>query len=101
MYLNETDFALLSQLPARLLAKTRHSVAPFGIDAFEDELGGLVLAEAEFDSIESAEALRVPDYFVHEVTSDVRFTGGRLASTSRTELSKLLREFGVQPLSSA
>jgi CYTH domain-containing protein len=47
MYLTNVEFAVLAQLPAKSLTKTRHSVPPFGIDVFDGVLSGLVLAEAE------------------------------------------------------
>src|SRR3974390_2611150 len=50
MYLTATEFAVLANLPARVLIKSRHSVPPFGIDVFDGVLSGLVLAEAEFHS---------------------------------------------------
>jgi CYTH domain-containing protein len=96
MYLTEAEFQLLVNLPAKMLMKTRHSVPPFGIDVFEDELTGLVMAEAEFNSAEEASALSLPPFIVREVTEDPRFTGGELVRTSRQELEKLLAEFQIK-----
>ena len=48
-YLNEEEFALLSTLPGSVLRKTRYSIPPFGVDVFDAPLGGLILAECEFD----------------------------------------------------
>jgi CYTH domain-containing protein len=79
IYLSANELAVFAQLPANLLRKTRHSVPPFGIDVFEDRLRGLVMAEAEFQSAEEAEALVLPHFVIREVTGDERFTGGRLA----------------------
>jgi CYTH domain-containing protein len=79
IYLTEGEFRIFAQLPSKLLRKTRYSVPPFGIDVFEGELQGLILAEAEFDSADEAEALVVPAWVVREVTGEERFTGGSLA----------------------
>ena len=49
LYLDAVEYAVLEQLPAATVHKTRLSVPPLGIDVFEDALAGLVLAEAEFD----------------------------------------------------
>ncbi len=68
LYLSENEFQMLAQLSARELSKTRCSVPPFGIDVFEGELEGLILAEAEFASADEAEALTVPSYVVQEVS---------------------------------
>ncbi len=96
MYLVEQDFLVLSRLPSRRLDKTRYSVPPFGIDVFEGALKGLILAEAEFDSPSSADALNVPAFILREVTNDVRFTGGELVRTSRNGLLALLAECGIR-----
>ncbi len=96
MYLNEEEFLLLAELSARRLQKTRHSVPPFGIDVFEDSLTGLILAEAEFESAEQSESLILPSFIVHEISEDIRFTGGRLAKASRDEVQDWLLEYGVK-----
>jgi CYTH domain-containing protein len=95
MYLAEAEFGVFKQLPAHTLTKTRHSVPPFGIDVFNGELEGLILAEAEFDSAAAAEALIIPSYIFREVSDDERFTGGQLARTARQDLIVSLREFGI------
>ncbi len=96
IYLTAYEFQLLAQLPAKMLCKTRYSMPPFGIDVFEGELAGLRLAEAEFDSASEADTLVLPPYIRHEVTDDIRFTGGQLVNTSRDGLRKWLAEYGVE-----
>ena len=96
MYLNEEEFLILSELPAKRLEKTRYSTPPFGIDVFEASLTGLILAEAEFESAEQAESLVLPPFIAHEVSQDIRFTGGRLANASRNEVQDWLLEYGVR-----
>jgi CYTH domain-containing protein len=96
MYLTKEEFYVLANLPAKVLTKTRHSVPPFGIDVFEGVLSGLVLAEAEAGSAAEASALVVPSFVVHEVSDDLRFTGGRLVAVSRQELEAWLAEHGVK-----
>ncbi len=95
MYLTRDEFYVLAQLRANTLSKTRYSVPPFGIDVFEDQLDGLILAEAEFDSAEAADALEIPSFICSEVSADDRFTGGRLAHASRDELRAWLAEYGI------
>ena len=95
IYLAEDEFRLLAQLPADPLRKVRYSVPPFGIDVFEGALQGLRMAEAEFHSAEEAGALLVPDFILHEVTDDERFTGGRLARASGSDVEKWLAEYGL------
>jgi CYTH domain-containing protein len=96
MYITGEEFQILSRLPALTLSKTRHSVPPFGIDVFETGLQGLILAEAEFDSVEEAEALIVPPFAVAEVSTDQRFTGGQIARASRKDVAMWLLEHGIR-----
>ena len=98
MRLAKEEFCVLAKLPARELTKSRHSIPPFGIDVFQGELSGLVLAEAEFDSAKEALQLTLPPFVVHEVTEDSRFTGGRLVAASRGELQGWLQEYGMAAL---
>ena len=95
--LAEQEYDILASLPSRVLIKTRYSVPPFGIDVFEGELSGLVMAEAEFESLEQAAALRLPPFLTGEVSTDPRFTGARLAAATRQELKEWLAEFGLVP----
>lgn len=96
IYLTESEFRLLTQLPARTLSKIRYSVPPFGIDVFEGALYGLRLAEAEFHSAAEAEALNVPDFLLREVTDDERFTGGQLVCASRPDVESWLAGYGIR-----
>jgi CYTH domain-containing protein len=95
MYLAQDEFCVFAQLPAKKLCKTRYSVPPFGIDVFEGLLEGLVLAEAEFDSEVAASELVVPSFIVREVTTDSRFSGGRLARATRQDIQTWLAEYGI------
>ena len=96
MYLDRDTHERLSRLSAKVLAKVRYSVPPFGIDVFEGVLEGLVLAEAEFDSAAEADALTIPDFIAHEVSSDVRFTGGLLVHAARQDVETWLSDYGLR-----
>ena len=95
IYLTEEEYDVLAKLPAHTLAKARLSLPPFGIDVFEGELKGLVMAEAEFASAEDAAALHLPKFLIREVTDDVRFTGGQLSRTTQRQLEERLTEVGI------
>ena len=95
MYLTEDEYRLLARLPAKTLAKTRHSVPRFGIDVFEGKLKGLLLAEAEFESAAEAGALAIPSFLLREVSDDDRFTGGRLVHASRQDVRSWLSDYGI------
>jgi CYTH domain-containing protein len=77
MYISEQEHTLLTSLPAAVLVKERWSVPPLGYDVFRGPLEGLVLAEVEFEDDGTAAAYEPPDG-AHEVTDDLRFTGGAL-----------------------
>ena len=96
IYLTGDEFRVFSQLSAMRLSKTRYSVPPFGIDVFEGELEGLLLAEAEFDSAAEADALTPPSFILQEVSADTRFTGGQLVRASRRDIQTWLLEYGVR-----
>lgn len=89
-YLSEAEFAALAVIPAATLSKVRSSIPPFGVDVFEGELTGLILAELEFTDQGALVAFEPPPWVVREVTRDQRFTGGALAVMSAAELLPLL-----------
>jgi len=95
MYLTEDEYCVLAGLSAKTLTKTRHSVPPFGIDIFEGTLKGLLLAEAEFESAATAEALAIPDFVFREVSDDDRFTGGQLVRASTQDIRSWLSSYGI------
>jgi len=97
LYLSQAEYDLLAGIPARQLSKTRHSIPPFAIDVFEPPLHGLIMAEVEFPSDETLRAFATPSFAVAEVTADVRFSGGKLATTTRAELLQALASFGIRP----
>ncbi len=94
MYLSGAEHDhLAAALPGTTLAKTRYSIPPLGIDVFDPPLHGLVIAEAEFETEAELHAFQPPGYVVADVSGDPRFTGGRLARTSREELISWLAEY--------
>jgi CYTH domain-containing protein len=95
MYLSSAEYVVFAAVPADELRKTRYSIPPFGVDVFDDALAGLTLAEVEFESDAAMRAFVAPAA-VAEVTRDQRFTGGRLASTTRDELAAILLSFGLR-----
>ena len=90
IYLTESEYDVLTVLPAATLTKTRHHISPLAVDVFGGELAGLVLAEAEFDTAAQCADFTPPEFVVQEVTDDPRFTGGVLAVTDAAALTDLL-----------
>jgi hypothetical protein len=95
IYLNEEEFAFLSNLPGSVLRKTRYSIPPFGVVVFDAPLGGLTLAECEFGDDVTMRSFIPPAWILAEVTFDARFSGGQLVTMSPADLPKLLSSFGV------
>lgn len=83
IYLSSREFSLLSALPGRTLLKTRHHLgkidgADVSVDEFRGPLSGLIMAEAEFESVSAMTEYAMPDFAFEEVTDDIRYTGGEL-----------------------
>jgi len=84
IYLSEAEFAILaSTLPGIRIVKRRYRLKPLPgvmmlVDEFQDELDGLILTEAEFETDELLTAFEKPDFALREVTGDLHFTGGHL-----------------------
>ena len=95
LYLSAAEYGALAVIPAVELRKVRSSVPPLGVDVFEGELAGLVLAEAEFESAEDEAAFQPPAEAIAEVTADRRFAGGNLATLGAADLADLLLPFGL------
>ena len=96
IYLSKAEHdQLVTALPGQPLTKTRYSIPPLGIDVFDPPLHGLVIGEAEFGTDAEILAFRLPACIHAEVTCDPRFTGGRLATTSREDLASWLTEYGI------
>ncbi|GAA2839205.1 hypothetical protein GCM10010441_74550 [Kitasatospora paracochleata] len=99
LYLSPEEYRVLAALPAAELRKTRLAVPPFGVDVFGPPLAGLVLAEAEFDDEEQAEAFRVPAEVaaevLAEVTDDPVFRGGALAWDGPEPVRERLAAYGL------
>jgi CYTH domain-containing protein len=96
-YLSRAEYDTLAAIAADTIRKTRASIPPLGVDRFEGPLGGLVLAEAEFDDDATQVAFEPPLEVIAEVTADPRFTGGALARMTAAGLAELLRGFGIRP----
>jgi CYTH domain-containing protein len=80
IYLSAAEYELLTVLPGQELRKRRHRLGQYSIDVFEGELEGLILAEASFTSEGEMRTHAAPGFAVREVSADIRYTGGRLAT---------------------
>jgi CYTH domain-containing protein len=92
IYLNADEHQILERLPATQLLKTRLHLDALLIDVFEDQLTGLVIAEAEFADDNAMRDFSPPPFAIAEITQDQRLTGARLATTSASQLAEILTE---------
>jgi hypothetical protein len=96
IYLSAAEYAALTGIPADLLRKVRLSFPPLGVDVFEGQLLGLMMAEAEFDDAAREAGFATPTEAIAEVTADIRFSGGRLVVLTAAHLAELLEEFDTR-----
>lgn len=93
LYITAFEYDLLAVHPADVLAKVHYSVRLGDryviVNAFEGELEGLVLLEADFGSEDEMAMFPPPHFAVREVSQDDRFSGGRLATANRDEIAGL------------
>jgi CYTH domain-containing protein len=96
LYLDQGEYDLLYQLPAKVLTKKRYAY-PFqeqklSVDVFMGNLEGLILAEIEFLEDADAGAFPTPTFAIRDVTDDPFFTGGELVQLSAAEFGQWKRE---------
>ena len=97
IYLSPDEYVVLAELEALELHKLRHSIEhdnrTFSIDVFDAHLKGLVLAEVGFETPdEMGQTFDLPSWVIREVSDDIRFTGGALASLTADQALELIRQ---------
>jgi CYTH domain-containing protein len=80
VYLSGDEYERFAVLPGISIRKRRLSYPPMGVDIFDDNLDGLMIAEAEFDDDPAIRAFSPPPYCSREVTGLAAFSGFNLAS---------------------
>jgi CYTH domain-containing protein len=94
LYLDENEYRLFMNLPAKELFKRRYAYAHtqsfYSLDIFEKHLNGLILAEIESRAGEDINRLPLPSFAYREVTAETFFLGGNLARLSWVEFEKQL-----------
>jgi ribosomal-protein-alanine N-acetyltransferase len=87
LYLNDAEIGFLNQLPGKTLRKKRHKLVDdglvFSIDEFQEPQPNLVIAEIEFDTQEQMNSFILPFNDWKEVTLDVKYSGGFIASLGK------------------
>lgn len=85
IYLSESELDLFARLPGKRLEKVRHSLRLSdgniaSVDVFSGSLDGLRLIEMEFESEAGMTSYQPPKFAGAEVTADLRYNGGNLAT---------------------
>ncbi len=93
-YLRAAEFELLKPLGGEVIRKRRYKLTAYdpviAVDVFEAALGGLVIAEVEFEDDEAMSAYEgLPIDGAVEITQDGRFAGGVLCTQRYREVPKL------------
>ena len=78
IYLSESEYATLAQLPARVVLKKRYVVAHGAIDVYSQP-AGVIIFEAEFQSSAEASSFEPPSFVAKEVTGERQYSGAALA----------------------
>jgi CYTH domain-containing protein len=79
IYLSEKEYLQFSKLPSLVISKTRLRFPPMGVDVFDGQLSGLIIAEAEFENDHDMQSFTPPGYCEKEITGLVEYTGFNLA----------------------
>jgi len=92
IYLDKTEFAVLSNLPGRRLVKTRWAIAlgrwTGAVEVFEEALSGLVMLEVDLGDVADLKAFEPPDWAGPEVTQSEAFTGAELAGRTWADVAE-------------
>jgi CYTH domain-containing protein len=100
MYLTEAEYDRFETLEAKTLKKKRYPYSlpnfSLSIDVFEGRHQGLILAEMEMDKKADVDELALPSFILKDITDDLFFSGGNLATMTDEEfrqgLSQRLRD---------
>ena len=100
--LAQEEFDVLAQVEGKRVKKTRYYLEYRGrtleVDVFHGALGGLVLVDVEFDSIEEKDHFEMPDFCLIEVTQAEFLAGGMLCGKSYGDIEADLAKFGYRKL---
>lgn len=96
--LSEEEFAALAKADGKRVAKRRyyfpHDGRTLEIDVFFENLSGLVVVDAEFETVEEMASFIMPDFCLVDVTQDALVAGGMLAGKSYAQIEDGLKRYG-------
>ena len=100
--LTKEEFAALAKADGKRVRKIRHYLEHKGrtleVDVFQDDLSGLVLIDAEFETEEAKLSFEMPDFCLVEVTQEDFLAGGMLCGKGYQDIEENLVKFGYSKL---
>jgi CYTH domain-containing protein len=101
--LDSEEFKSLTKVNGKKIRKIRYFYPVGGriceIDAFQDDLKGLVVADFEFENVEQKNNFEPPDFCLADVTQDLTIAGGYLAGKKFSDIKDKLVKYGYRRLS--
>jgi CYTH domain-containing protein len=79
LYLSESEYDALRNLPGNRVRKRRYRVEGGGLDLYNDRNPVVAIFEVEFESEDSARAYSPPSFALREITGNPEFSGESLA----------------------
>jgi CYTH domain-containing protein len=100
--LTEHEFRSFEKLEGKRVRKKRYRYPYNGhiaeIDIFLDKLSGLVLADIEFDSHETKDNQKMPEFCLADMTHEHVVAGGLLAGRSYDDIEPELKKYGYKKI---
>ena len=90
IHLNDIEYSIFESIERSEVRKNRYfhefDQIPMAFDVYLGQLQGLKLALAEFETLDEAERMSMPEFSSHEVTHHPSFIGENLAASSFGDL---------------
>lgn len=97
--LTKEEFEALCSVDGKQVHKIRYYYPYKGktleIDVFQDALLGLVLVDAEFDSVEEKATFETPEFCIADVTHEEAIAGGMLCGKTLADVLPYLKKYGL------
>jgi adenylate cyclase len=97
IHLTKEEFESLISVDGKKARKIRYYYDYKGkileIDVFQDELKGLILVDAEFDSVEEKAAFEMPEFCIADVTHEEAIAGGMVCGKTFSEVLPFLKKY--------
>ncbi len=100
--ITEDEFDDLNKMPGKRVRKIRYfyeyKEMVSEIDVFQDDLGGLVVADFEFDNEEEKDRFEMPDFCLADVTQENFIAGGMVCGKKYSDIEEDLNRFNYKKI---